>query len=78
MMEGMGHMMTGGIFSFVMGLLLIFLFVAVVILAVKWLWREKTPFVRWGGDSALDVLKRRYASGEISKEEFERVRKDVE
>ncbi len=78
MMEGMGLMMTGGIFSFLIGLVLIFLFVAAVALAVKWLWGEKTPFVRWSGESGVDVLKKRYASGEISKEEFERVRKDIE
>lgn len=78
MMEGMGLMMTGGVFSFVMGLLLIFLFIVAVVVVVKWLWSEKTPFVRWSGEAALDVLKKRYAGGEISKDEFERIRKDIE
>ncbi|MDA8387255.1 MAG: SHOCT domain-containing protein [Nitrospiraceae bacterium] len=29
------------------------------------------------GETALDVLKKRYASGEISKEDFERMKKDI-
>ncbi len=77
MMEGMGLMMTGGGFSFLIGLLLIFLFI-VVVAAVRWLWGEKTPFIRWSGESAFDVLKKRYSSGEIGREEFERVRRDIE
>ncbi|MFQ5842432.1 MAG: SHOCT domain-containing protein [Thermodesulfobacteriota bacterium] len=78
MMEGMGLLMTGGIFSFLIGLLLIFLFIVVVVAAVKWLWGEKTLFIRWIGESAFDVLKKRYPSGEIGREEFERVREDIE
>ncbi len=78
MMEGMGLMMTGGICSFLIGLLLIFLFIVVVVAAAKWLWGEKTPFFRWSEESAFDVLKKRYASGEIGREEFERVREDIE
>ena len=31
-----------------------------------------------GGEPALDILKRRYAKGEITREDFERMRKDIE
>jgi hypothetical protein len=43
MMNGMG-MMVWGVFSFLLGLLLIFLFVVVVVAAVKWLWAGTCPF----------------------------------
>ena len=77
MMNGMG-MMTWGVFSFLLGLVLIFLFVVVVVAVVKWLWGQQTPFVIGGKESALDIVKRRYAKGEIGKEEFERLKKDIE
>jgi len=80
MMNGMGMMgmMVWGVFSFLLGLLLIFLFVVVVVAAVKWLWGQQMPFSIGTKESALDILKKRYARGEIGKEEFERLKKDIE
>jgi putative membrane protein len=51
-----------------------------IIVLIRWL------FVSTGakghraisGDSALEILKRRYARGEINKEEFEQKKKDLE
>ena len=45
----------------------------VVALAI-WLMRRTSP-PRQGGDPALDILRRRLASGEITPEEFDRTRK---
>lgn len=46
-----------------------------IVLLVKWLGGQKSRTKR--DDSALEILKKRYASGEISKEEFEEKKKDL-
>ena len=55
------------------------LIIVVGILLVRKLWREspdkQVPTV---SKTALDILKERYAKGEISKEEFEQIKKDIE
>jgi len=45
---------------------------------VKWIWGQRIPFVRENGESALDILKKRYAKGEINQEEFDRIKRDIE
>jgi putative membrane protein len=51
--------------------------IAGIVYFVKWVIasgkRHETP----SGETALDILKKRYARGEISKEEFERVKQDI-
>jgi len=42
-------------------------------------WKEHDTVRRFEkGDSALEILKRRYAAGDMSKEEFEARRRDLE
>lgn len=70
-MMGFGY---GGMF---MGMLLIvILVVAVIYLFV----REAGPKAdhRLSAETPLDILKRRYAKGEITKEEFEKMKKELE
>lgn len=49
------------------------LFWIVIIIAIIYMFRGSIPNIHNAatGDSALDILKRRYASGEISREEYE-------
>ena len=77
MMNG-GSMMGMMIFMFLFGLLLIELFVLIVIAVVKWLSGSKMPFSVSDRENALEILKKRYAKGEIGKEQFERMRRDIE
>ncbi len=67
-----GGMMIG------MGLLVVLFWVAVIaliVLLVHWLVgrRESGP-----PESPLEILKRRYARGEIDRETFERMKRDLE
>jgi putative membrane protein len=77
MMDGMG-MMGMMILMFLFGLLLIGLFVLIVVAVVKWLWGSKMPFLISDRENALEVLKKRYAKGEIGREEYERIKRDIE
>jgi putative membrane protein len=63
------------------GLLVFLLIVGVIAYALGW----RPDFLEWmnsggdqpPGDSAEEILKRRYARGEISKEEYDQMRRDL-
>jgi len=76
MMDGMG-MMVWGILSFLFGLLVLFLFILAAAYGVKWVWGQR-PAGTGEQESALDLLKKCYVKDEISREEFERIKKDIE
>jgi putative membrane protein len=71
------NILWGGIFFGWMFRLVII--VLVVLLVVHSFNRNKNNSnMQLPAESALDILKKRYAKGEISKEQFEQMRKDLE
>ena len=73
-MHPMGWM--GGVWGIgMMFMMLIFwvLFIAGLVLAVRWLLSDQ----RRRSDSAMDILRQRYARGEINQEEFEAKKRDL-
>lgn len=77
MMMDSWSMMGMMIFMFLFGLLVVLLFVLIVIAVVKRLWGSKMPFSVHDRENGLEILKKRYAKGEIDKEEFETIRREI-
>ncbi len=48
-----------------------------IILLVKWIVQQNRPGGQQQGENSLEILKKRYARGEIDKEEFEQKKKDL-
>jgi len=69
--SGMHPIFWGGGWMFLWWILII----VVIVGAVSFFIRQGNPASR--EKSALDILKERYARGEISKEEFEEKKRDV-
>ena len=77
----MGPGMMGG------GFLFMLLFIIVAVLLVVWIVRMVSPQQRdsqptsteaSAGSNALEIAEKRYARGEISKEEFEQIKRDLQ
>ena len=62
-----------GLGIFHMGLFWILVILGIVVL-VKWLASDGTPRTE---RRALDILKERYAKGELTREQFEQMKRDV-
>ncbi len=66
------HWMFGG-FMWIFWILII---VGLVFL-IKWVVQQSKPCETGQGESPLEILKKRYAKGEIDKEEFDQKKKDL-
>ncbi len=64
----MSHYMTGSMMF--LGPLMWIASIVVFVLILKWIFKDRE-------DRPLEIAKKRYARGEISKEEFEERRKDL-
>lgn len=74
----MGPMMYGPYGGWMFFHFLFWILIIGVVLLIVWLVRQPGRYERGhGGESSLDILKKRYARGEISKEEFEKMKKDI-
>jgi putative membrane protein len=71
MMDGYGMGYGIGI----LGLIFSILVIIGLVLLIKYLW--ESGGAKREQESALEILKKRYARGEISKEEFEEKKKDL-
>ncbi len=75
MMSGWG--MGYGFFGWLMMFLFWILIIAAVVLGVRWFIDQGKLKGSSVEETPLDILKKRYASGEIDKEKFETMRREL-
>jgi putative membrane protein len=73
----MGYLLGGGWLWMVFGFLFFILFWGAVIWLIVWAVRKATGHKGPPSESALEIAKMRYARGEINKEQFEQIKKDL-
>ncbi len=77
---GLGGFWVMALVSSVLGLVITIGLIALIVLAIRWFIRQDRAAggshgAGGGPDDSLEVLRRRYASGEIDDEEYERRRR---
>lgn len=77
MMRGFPANSVVVIVMLVLMLLFIIAVVLGIILFIRWALRSSTPGSPIQHDEALAILKRRYAAGEITKEQYEQMKDDL-
>lgn len=77
MMDGWngGYSQGGSIISLIFMSIMMIVFIVLIIWAVRFF--SRTARVDGAKDDALELLKRRYVSGEIDKKQFEQIKKDL-
>ena len=75
---GMGNFGFGmGAFGWIFMLFLLGLIIFGVFVLIKWLLMSSGKTGATSKDNALEILEKRYASGEIDQEEFEQKKRDI-
>jgi len=77
-MRGWDHMMGYGGYGGMLMWLILLIIVAIAVYFLVARGRGTSLSRSTESQTPKDILKRRYASGEISKEEFDRVKRDIE
>jgi putative membrane protein len=75
-----GHMMDWGHMDYGYGGLFMFIIILLVLvgIVVYFIVNSKKLKQDFDEENALDILKKRYAKGEISRKEYESMKKDIE
>lgn len=62
---------SGGVLMMLVMILFWLGVAALVVLAIRWLWRQQVGRHPRSAEEPLEILRRRYAAGEIDQDEFE-------
>ena len=73
-----GWGMGAGTFGWLIALMFWILIIVGIVLAIQWFFGQKDQQESRAEQTALDILKKRYATGEIDREQFEAMKRDLE